>query len=272
MDFQPKDNRSGNIKLALMCAGIAVACLLFAFVFGFYGYQPISRDEAVSFSGAFERYETSENYCGICFADGSEYEVYPHTETEEFRERMMSLPKGTALHLLINPDEEYVVEIRTDDEEILNFDASQEDIDSYDDGYMIVSVIFCVAGAVLILVLIGYSKNQRVEEAKVTERARQTLGGTVDSKILRRADGTVKCRILLETRVGDYQICYRRVKSVNELVINGMVYDEKKGIVEYAHTLSAVVDGHWIEVGYDGEAYSYIRFDEQEVARKLRLL
>lgn len=270
MNVQP--NGTGKLGVALLSVAVILLCSVLAYAFIFSDYEPIDRDEAVSYSGAFEEYETAKNYCGIHFADGSVYEVYPHTETGEFRERMESLPKGTVLHLLINPHEEYAVEIRTDSEEILNFEASQEAIDSYDNGYVIIGIVVCSGMLLLIPIFIGYSKNHQAELERIIERAHQTVGGTVDSKILRRADMTVKCRILLEKRVEGYHICYRRVKSVNELVINGMVYDEKKGIVEFAHNLAAVVDGHLIEAGYDGQSDSYIRLDEQEVARKLRVL
>ena len=98
------------------------------------------------------------------------------------------------------------------------------------------------------------------------------VGGTVDSKILRRADTQAKCRILLEKQMEGYHICYRRVRSVNELVINGYVYDEKKAIIEFPHKLYAIVDGHRIEAGYDDESYSYILFDCELVARKMRIV
>ena len=89
---------------------------------------------------------------------------------------------------------------------------------------------------------------------------------------LRNADRDVKAKILLKTRVQDYDICYRRVKSVNELVINGVVYDEIKGVIEFAHNLSAVVDGHTIEAGLSEDSYSYIMFDGQCLANKQRLI
>ena len=86
------------------------------------------------------------------------------------------------------------------------------------------------------------------------------------------ANCSVKVRILLEARVEEYEICYRRVKSVNELVVNGVVYDEKKGVIEFAHNLSAVVDGHTIEAGLSDDSYSYIMFDGECLANKQRLI
>ena len=61
--------------------------LIFGLIFFFLqiGNIPITRDKAETYSGYFERYETSKNYCEIIFSDGSEFDVYPHTEKEELR-------------------------------------------------------------------------------------------------------------------------------------------------------------------------------------------
>lgn len=91
------------------------------------------------------------------------------------------------------------------------------------------------------------------------------------SPILRIADTTVKCRILAEADAAGHHICYRRVKRVNELVIDGYVYDEVEMLVEFAHALNARLDGHVFQVGFDGFAHSYIKVDGVQVARKLRL-
>ena len=73
------------------------------------------------------------------------------------------------------------------------------------------------------------------------------------------------------TRVEGYEICYRRVKRVNELVINGIIYDEIKEVIEFPHTLSAV-DGHTIEAGLSEDSYSYITFDGECLVNKHRLI
>lgn len=87
----------------------------------------------------------------------------------------------------------------------------------------------------------------------------------------RAADLTVKARILLEAEVLGHRVCYRRVKRVNELVVDGNVYDEVEMLVETAHSLTVVVDGHTIVAGFDGGAKSYLLVDGQEIAKKTRL-
>ena len=47
--------------------------------------------------------------------------------------------------------------------------------------------------------------------------------------------------------------------------------DMREGI-EFAHNLSAVIDGHKIEAGYDEDSYSYIIFDGKRIAEKRRII
>ena len=100
-----------------------------------------------------------------------------------------------------------------------------------------------------------------------TGEAPQATGG-----ILRVADPNVRARVLLQTEAFGHSIVYRRAKRVNELIVDGNVYDEVETLIEYAHTLKAQVDGHLFEAEFDGKAHSYIKVDGQVVAKKLRLM
>ena len=87
---------------------------------------------------------------------------------------------------------------------------------------------------------------------------------------LRRADMEVKARILLQAEFDNHRILYRRVKKVNELVIDNYVYDEIELGIEPAHSLSARIDGKLYEVGYDGKTLSYFTVDGVRKAQKTR--
>ena len=93
----------------------------------------------------------------------------------------------------------------------------------------------------------------------------------IDSTPLRGADGDVVCKVLLEAEPPDYKICYRRVRTVNELVINGYVYDEFKGLFEPEHTLCAHLNGHVIEAGLDDLNCSFITLDDELLNYKQRV-
>lgn len=92
-----------------------------------------------------------------------------------------------------------------------------------------------------------------------------------NSIALRMADMDVKNRVLIEGDFIGHHICYRRVKRVNELVIDGYVYADVEMLVENVHVLEAIVDGHRICVGFNG-THSYISVDGQQVAKKIRLV
>ena len=233
--------------------------------------KPIPRSEAVAYSGELEKYEIWENSRTIFFTDGSSHDVFPHTATQEFDDTMSALKKGTALDILVNPNNEYVVEIIAGSREILNFAESQAALDAYDNGYIAIGVFVCFAGVFIIIYGLVSSRQREKEIEKHAGKAKKRKSGA-DDKPVRRADRSVKARILLEARAEKYEICYRRVKSVNELVINGIVYDEKKGVLEFPHNLSAVVDGHTIEAGLSDDSYSYIMFDGECLVNKQRLI
>lgn len=93
----------------------------------------------------------------------------------------------------------------------------------------------------------------------------------IHTPILRIADTNVRSRVLLEADAAGHHICYRRVKRINELVIDGYVYADVEMLMETAHALTAQMDGHVFQAGFDGVAHSYIRVDGVQVVRKLRL-
>jgi hypothetical protein len=122
---------------------------------------------------------------------------------------------------------------------------------------------------------VGENVEENIEanvESDVTDSERKSAAedGPKNSNIIRPADKNVKHRIFLQKHIFSYDICYRRVKHTNELVINGNVYDEIEGIMEYPHSLKAFIDGHYIVVGFDG-LRSYINVDGDNVAKKIRL-
>ena len=242
----------------------------FAFIFPQFSNVPITRDKAGIYSGYFERYETSKNYCEIIFSDGSEFDVYPHTEKEEFRNRMASLEKGTPLVLSVNPNNGYVIEVKTENETLLGFEKSQREIYGYGKGYIGIGIFVIVCS--LFVSVLGFARKKSLkkeDERQKKQDKKVTVCGT-DTPVLRNAEYGQKAKIFLKETVKDYEIVYRRVKAVNELVINGRVYDEKKAVFEFEHNLKATVGGHVIEAGLDSDNFSYIMFDGERISQKER--
>ena len=93
-----------------------------------------------------------------------------------------------------------------------------------------------------------------------------------DSPVIRVADLEVKSRILLSFESFGHNVIYRRVKKVNELVIDGNVYAEYEALFEKSHWLHAILDGHEFSVGFDSiSARSYGVVDGEIVSQKIRI-
>ncbi len=267
-----KDFFKDNLKyyLGVLIPAILGIALSIMFFMSPFMNLPVSRSEAIAYTGEFAKYEIEEDYRAIHFRDGACHEVYPHTEPEELREAFSYLAPGTVIHILVNPNNNIVAEIRTDSEELLNFEESQKDVYNYQFGFWIVGALMLIAALLLLLYPVIASKASDKEIKRQQERAKRQIKGE-DDRAIRRADSG-KSRILLAAKVEEYDIVYRRRKAVNELVINGWVYDEIKGILEFEHSLTASLGGHHIEVGLDSDSYSYILFDGKRIAEKKRTL
>lgn len=116
-------------------------------------------------------------------------------------------------------------------------------------------------------------KKLPVQEADASQlqQTEERQEGFANSQTLRAADTNVKARTLIETEVFGHTVTYRRVKRVNELVVDGIVYDELEILIEGKHSLEANVDGHLIQAGFDGAIHSYLKVDGELIAKKVRL-
>ncbi len=263
---------TSSLTATLSFAALAVVLgVLFILLQG--NTAPVSREEAIAYEGEFSEYEVWDDYRAIHFIDGSTLDVYAHTETNAFQETMESLEEGTKLWVLVHPHGDYVIEIKTETEELMNFEESQVAIDRYAIGYKVIGGIMIFAGVFIaaygIWSQIAHRKEQERKEAR-RKKQKQTAAEGLPDTGLRRADMTVRHRVLLEATVPDYRICYRRVKSTNELVVNGIVYDEMKAALEFPHDLTVTLDGHRIHAGYDEDDLSYIIVDGRRIAEKKR--
>ncbi len=89
---------------------------------------------------------------------------------------------------------------------------------------------------------------------------------------IRMVDPEEKARILVEADFEGHKIQYRRVKTVNELVVDGRVYSEQKMVIEAEHSLWGNLDGHTLTVGMDNSSYNIIAIDGEIIAKKLRII
>ena len=263
-------------QLALVAFGVFVwvcFCILPA-----RKYAPIAREDAVTYVGYFEEVQTESADCMIVFSDGATYSLDPATKTEELTDALNELEKGTALTPTVNPKTGDVIEIRTGENELMNFDASQAAIfkwhNNSDKRWIGWTLLVLPIVAFLFIRIELYAERQeedRQERRDVQELYYRRRG--VDSPIQRIADTKKKGRVLASAKIRKYNVVYRRLGRVNELIVNGIVYDEKKALLEVAHKLCCTIDGHKIEAGYDARLReSYISFDDDVVSEKSRII
>ncbi len=142
---------------------------------------------------------------------------------------------------------------------------------------IIIDIVFHIWVIVyLITAITTYYKIKNTPNADSAEMLVETEdedGNPIESSssVLRMAE-EAKSRVFIDTETSGMHIIVRRIKHTNELIINGCVYDEYEGIVEYAHTLTADLSGHRIEAVFDGATSIKLFVDSQEVAKKIRLI
>lgn len=253
----------------IVIAVIAIGIGLFVFILEPLGNLPVARENAVYHSGTFAKYESGKNYSLLYLEDGTSHEIYPHTEPEQLRERLESMEVGTPLELWVNPNTNCLAEIRADSEVLLEFTSSQEEVYTYGYGYMAIGGFLCLGAVFLICYTATEAKKEKQEQDR-QNRSAERVYDSGDTVALRSAAPAEKQKILLSADRGEYRICYRRVGKVNELIVNGRVYDEYKALVEFEHALCATVDGHEIEAGLTADSDSYILFDDEILAEKKR--
>ena len=125
---------------------------------------------------------------------------------------------------------------------------------------------------VLYYLIVGISTGKKLKNMPADEVVPDTTAETQalpNSVPLRRIGDEEKVRVLLEETYGTYHISYRRVKRLNQLVINNYIYDEVEHLIEPPHNLSAVLDGNHIEVGYDS-VNSYLKVNGKIIKKKIR--
>ena len=116
-------------------------------------------------------------------------------------------------------------------------------------------------------------ENPSTDEPNICEDLFNTNEVLISSQPLREADLNVKQRIFIQTQVFGHEIIYRRVKRVNELIIDNKVYDEYIALIEKAHMLTANFDGHSYAVGVEQfTGITYLMIDGKVAVQKRRLI
>lgn len=171
-----------NILLRILFVVVGVAIGLFAFILPIRNDVPIARDEAEGYVGYFEKLESQKYYQSVCFRDGAKYELHPYTVPKELLKSFETMEKGTKLFLLVNPNDHYIAEIRTETEELLNFENSQQATYHYNKGYIGIGAFLCLGPIFIILLLELEKKAEKKETARQKKQKAKVKGGASGGK------------------------------------------------------------------------------------------
>ena len=130
-------------------------------------------------------------------------------------------------------------------------------------------ILFYLVGGIMYKEQDEEIENENIVEKEISLEVDDTTDSETSSKYIRIAED-VKARIFLEETVLGRHVVYRRVGTVNELVINGKVYNEYDSLIERPHNLGAYINGHLIEVGITQTSQMYISLDGETIKKKMR--
>lgn len=116
-------------------AMIALICIAL-FIGTIFAIEPIRNrkielDEALSMTGAFDRFDPAYRranlkYIDLVFSDIEEQTIDGCCVRQGLGSRLDQIPSGTQMRLLVHPTSNYVLQLEVDGEILLNFDDAQE--------------------------------------------------------------------------------------------------------------------------------------------------
>lgn len=171
---QEKNRRVGFDTGSSPVRTIVIALLSFVmatvFVLMPSSYGKVSREEALPFEGVYERYvQDSKDYIELYFSDGSVKTIHECVTTADLTDAVDAIQSGERLYLLIHPDNEFVIEIRTDAGELLDVDEAQRKMLKNANLFRGLGIFVYCGGAFLI----GYAVWQMSAERRY-ERSKKT--------------------------------------------------------------------------------------------------
>ena len=105
-----------------------------------------------------------------------------------------------------------------------------------------------------------------------TEEEERLMAVARTSPAFRAVDWNQKGKIRVQAEAIGHKIYFRRVKRINELIVDDQVYADIELLIEPAHSVEAMIDGHDVQAGYDGAITCYIKIDGKIVAKKRQLI
>lgn len=91
-----------------------------------------------------------------------------------------------------------------------------------------------------------------------------------DSAPLRISEN--KGRVIMSAEYNGMNVEVRRSKGLTELIVNGKVYAEKKGVIETEYTICARVSGVEFSTTMTMQSVMFLFADGKQIAKKIRMI
>ena len=183
MSIKKKIGSSLEVLSAISIKGsliLAIVGLVLGTVFSFgmwYWDEMVDRDEAVSSTAKFEEYEVhselkngSTKWIEVRFSDRDPIEIYTTFVSDEFEEAFKDLYIGEEVHIIQHPETGEVLDMRTDEVVLLDFDEVKTDSLIENAGFTVLAIFAYASGGVGILTfiycLVKRSKNKKENNAQ----------------------------------------------------------------------------------------------------------
>lgn len=122
-----------------------------------YLNQPIDREEAIELTCIFEDFKGGTRHLkggykeiALIFKDGSKQYIDSCCLSYELCEEIENITFGTEIKLLINPNNNYVIELIANDEILLDFDTTQKHLKNEGLGFFILGLVMYIFAIIFI--------------------------------------------------------------------------------------------------------------------------
>ena len=130
------------------------------------GIDAVKKEETISVTGTFESYDYYQHrgtfhYIILSFTDIENQTVDGSCYSEALFEEIDKLSKGTELHMLIDEENGIIMELKTDDRILLDFDVACQAVKSERTEFIILGIGMIIIG-LSVFVYVIRSKNKKV--------------------------------------------------------------------------------------------------------------
>ncbi len=172
----PSDNRKNGKKrvnfdksdspYVIITMAVLMAVVSIIFIKMPNDYKIIERENARPYEGIYESYYTdSKDYIELSFKDEMKCDIHECLGSIDLYDKLDSLSSGEKLYVLENPETGFIIELKTDKEEIINFETSQAKMLKNAKFFMWMGIIADIGGVYLLI----YGVYQFLKERKEYE-------------------------------------------------------------------------------------------------------